>query len=67
MAKSGWGQRRSRRPDVDEEVQSSIGEVCTRMMPMTTMMSMELNEGVDDDDADGANDADDDDDADGVK
>ena len=47
MAKSGWGQRRSRRPDVDEEVQSSIGEVCTRMMPMTTMMSMELNEGVD--------------------
>ena len=44
-----------------------LGEVCTRMMPTTTMMSMELNEGVDDDDADGADDADDDDDADGVE
>ena len=44
-----------------------LGEVCTRMMPMTTMMPMELNEGVDDDDADGADDADDDDDADGVE
>ena len=30
-----------------------LGEVWTRMMPMTTMMPMKLNEGVDDDDADG--------------
>ena len=44
-----------------------LGEVWTRMMPMTTMMPMKLNEGVDDDDADGAVDANDDDDADGVE